>query len=160
MQGNIEKPFALAQKGIIHLEMNHDLVQGCIEGDRLAQKRLYETYYGRMMGVCLRYANGREEAREIMNQGFFKVFKTLPKYQPETGRLDSWIYKVMMNTAIDHYRSEVRHKSRQVAILDSDYDSSQEDILAAMSADEIIEVVRDKSLFSSLFKYLIISVSL
>ena len=53
------------EKGIINLTMHNDLVKGCINGDRLAQKRLYELFHGRMMGVCLRYAKGREEARVL-----------------------------------------------------------------------------------------------
>lgn len=130
------------QKGIIKLTMYTDLVKGCIEEDRLAQKQLYEMFHGRMMGVCLRYANGREEAREILNKGFLKIFKALPKYHPKEGRLDSWIYKIIMNTAIDHFRAEVRHKSKEVTILDSDYDNSQEDAIAMMSAEEIIELIQ------------------
>ena len=130
------------EKGIINLTMHNDLVKGCINGDRLAQKRLYELFHGRMMGVCLRYAKGREEAREILNKGFLKIFQALPKYQPEEGRLDSWIYKVIMNTAIDHFRAEVRHKSRQVAILETDHNAGQEDVIAMMSAEEIIEMIQ------------------
>ena len=88
--------------------MDFELVKGCQRNDRLAQKQLYEKFYGRMMGVCLRYAANRDEAAEIMNKGFLKVFNMIKNYEPERGRLDSWIYKIMMNTAIDHFRSEFR----------------------------------------------------
>ncbi len=119
-----------------------ELVKGCQREDRLAQKRLYETYYGRMMGVCLRYAANRDEAAEILNKGFLKVFNTIKKFDTNRGRLDSWIYKVMLNTAIDHYRSEFRHKQNMVDIEQAYEVGEQSDVLHQISAEEIIALIQ------------------
>lgn len=125
--------------------MDLELVRGCQKEDRLAQKRLYEKFYGRMMGVCLRYASGREEAAEILNKGFLKVFNMIKNYDIKKGRLDSWIYKIMMNTAIDHFRSEFRYKGNIVEMEQAYYIGDQTDVLHQISADEIIELIQKLS---------------
>lgn len=122
--------------------MDQELLQACKKGDRLAQKQLYEKFYGRMMGVCLRYSSGREEAAEILNKGFLKVFRMLNKYDTGKGRFDSWVYKIMVNTAIDHYRAEVRHNHNVVDIDQAYYLSDQADVLHQISAEEIIDLIQ------------------
>lgn len=127
------------------MSMDFELVRGCRKNDRLSQKRLYEKFYGRMMGVCLRYASGREEAAEILNKGFLKVFSMIGNYEPERGRLDSWIYKIVMNTAIDHYRAEVRRRTNIVEMEQAYYIGDESDVLHQISADEIIELIQKLS---------------
>ena len=58
----------------------HQLLRGCLKDDRKCQKLLYKAFYGFAMGICLRYAGNRDEAAEVMNQGFFKVFNKLQGY--------------------------------------------------------------------------------
>lgn len=122
--------------------MDFELVRGCQKNDRLAQKKLYEMFYGRMMAVCLRYAANRDEAAEILNKGFLKVFMTIRSYEPSKGRLDSWIYKIILNTAIDHFRSEFRHRNNVVEMEQAYYIGDQTDVLHQMSADEIIRMIQ------------------
>ncbi|HXH19800.1 MAG TPA: RNA polymerase sigma factor [Chitinophagales bacterium] len=125
--------------------MDFELVRGCQKNNRLAQKQLYEKFYGRMMAVCLRYAANRDEAAEILNKGFLKVFTTIKNYEPERGRLDSWIYKIMLNTAIDHFRAEFRHRNNIVEMEHAFYVGDQTDVLYQISADEIIDLIQKLS---------------
>ncbi|NNC94454.1 MAG: RNA polymerase sigma factor [Chitinophagales bacterium] len=122
------------------MNMN-DIIQGCIEQNRLSQKKLYESYYGKMLAVCMRYASNREEAREIMNVGFFKVFNTIAKYKPKIGNLDGWIYRIMINSAIDHYRKEARHK-HHATLEHAAPVSKTVDVLDTLSAKEILELIQ------------------
>lgn len=85
----------------------HQLVSGCLKNDRLSQKLLYKAFYGFAMGICLRYAANRYEASEIMNQGFYKVFKNLTKYDI-TKPFKAWLGRIMVNTSIDYYRSNLK----------------------------------------------------
>ncbi|MCQ6960249.1 RNA polymerase sigma factor [Mucilaginibacter aquariorum] len=87
-------------------ELNQ-LVRGCLKDDRLSQKLLYKAFYGFAMGICLRYATNRYEASEIMNQGFYKVFKNLTKYDI-TKPFKAWLGRIMVNTSIDYYRSNLK----------------------------------------------------
>ncbi|MCO5935814.1 sigma-70 family RNA polymerase sigma factor [Mucilaginibacter sp. RB4R14] len=85
----------------------HQLVKGCLKDDRLCQKLLYKAFYGFAIGICLKYANNRYEASEIMNQGFYKVFKNVAKYDL-TKPFKAWIGRIMVNTSIDYYRSNLK----------------------------------------------------
>ncbi|HTD97956.1 MAG TPA: sigma-70 family RNA polymerase sigma factor [Mucilaginibacter sp.] len=85
----------------------HQLIGGCIKQERGSQKMLYKVFYGFSMGICLRYANNREEAAEVMNQGFYKVFTRIDTY--DTSRpFKAWLGKIMMNVSIDYYRANLK----------------------------------------------------
>ena len=60
------------------------LIEGCRKGERRAQKELYDAYSRKMMGVCLRYVNDRETARDLLQDGFVKIFTSMPRI-PYTG---------------------------------------------------------------------------
>ena len=85
----------------------HQLVKGCLKDNRVSQKLLYKAFYSFAMGICLRYANNRYEASEIMNQGFYKVFKNLAKYD-NSKPFKAWLGRIMVNTSIDYYRSNLK----------------------------------------------------
>lgn len=85
----------------------HQLIGGCIKQDRTCQKMLYKTFYGFSMGICLRYANNRDEAAEVMNQGFFKVFTRIETYD-RSRPFKAWLGKIMMNASIDYYRANLK----------------------------------------------------
>ena len=84
-----------------------ELITGCLQQDRKCQKLLYKAFYGFAMGICLRYASNRYEAAEIMNQGYMKVFTGLSKYE-SSKPFKAWIGRIMMNTSIDYYRSNLK----------------------------------------------------
>lgn len=85
----------------------HRLISGCVEQDRKCQKMLYKAFYGFSMGICLRYAGNRDEAAEVMNQGFFKVFTHIDSYD-RSRPFKAWLGKIMMNVSIDFYRSNLK----------------------------------------------------
>ncbi|WP_259068655.1 RNA polymerase sigma factor [Mucilaginibacter sp. X4EP1] len=85
----------------------HQLIRGCIKQDRKCQKMLYKAFYGFAMGICLRYANDRDEAAEVMNQGFFKVFTHIGSFDT-TRPFKAWLGKIMMNVSIDFYRANLK----------------------------------------------------
>jgi RNA polymerase sigma-70 factor (ECF subfamily) len=109
-----------------------DFIQSCIARERWAQQKLYEEYYGKMMGVCLRYANNEDEALDILHEGFIKVFKHIASYQPGTS-LTAWVRRVMVNTAIDYYRKNIRRRTEDI---ESAYDLSNEDADAISQCSE------------------------
>lgn len=119
--------------------IEEELIKGCIKNDRLAQKRLYERFYGKMMGVCMRYSSHREQATEILNMGYFKVFKTIESFAEKGGNLEAWIYRIMVNTAIDYLRAEVRHQHSDLE--KTVYVEDTSDVISDMSAAQIMELV-------------------
>jgi len=80
-----------------------DLIVGCLEGNRRMQEELYRRFSPRMYAVCLRYAGNTEEAEDILQEGFVKVFKKLDSFRSE-GSFEGWIRRIFVNTAIEHFR--------------------------------------------------------
>ncbi|AMR34404.1 RNA polymerase subunit sigma-24 [Mucilaginibacter sp. PAMC 26640] len=91
----------MGEKELLHL------LTGCLKSDRVSQKLLYKAFYGYAMAICLRYANNRYEAAEILNQGFLKVFTNLNRYE-NNKPFKAWLARIMINTSIDHYRSNLK----------------------------------------------------
>ncbi|MFC5271867.1 RNA polymerase sigma factor [Adhaeribacter terreus] len=117
-----------------------DLIDGCIRGDIKSQKMLYKQYYGFSMAICLRYADSREEAAEIMNDGFMKVFTNLQSYQQDKA-FRGWLRKIMVHTAIDHYRKNSKHY-HSLDLVYAESEMGFEDVLDTISAEEILAMVQ------------------
>jgi RNA polymerase sigma factor (sigma-70 family) len=81
----------------------NDLIVGCLDGNRRMQEELYRRFSPRMYAVCLRYAGNAEEAEDILQEGFIKVFKKLDSFRRE-GSFEGWIRRIFVNTAIEHFR--------------------------------------------------------
>jgi RNA polymerase sigma-70 factor (ECF subfamily) len=79
------------------------LVKACVEGNMAAQKKLFDKYSRVMMGLCLRYASCSEEAQDLAQDGWIKVFERLKSFRFE-GSLEGWIKRIMVNTSLDHLR--------------------------------------------------------
>ncbi|RFP67072.1 sigma-70 family RNA polymerase sigma factor [Hymenobacter lapidiphilus] len=80
-----------------------ELLDGCLAGSRLMQKYLYERFAGRMMAVCLRYAQTTFEAEDVLQEGFITVFKNLASFRRECP-LEFWIRRIMVNAALRQHR--------------------------------------------------------
>lgn len=87
-----------------------ELLEGCLQNDRKCQELLYKQFYGYAMGVCMRYVPNREEALEVVNDGFLKVFQKVQKYDAEKP-FKIWLRRIMINTALDHYRQNVKYQN-------------------------------------------------
>lgn len=90
---------------------DEELIEGCVAANKRSQQELYTRYANRMWGVCLRYARNREEAEDILQEGFIKVFDNISKFRNE-GSFEGWIRRIMVNTALKHYsRNTFREES-------------------------------------------------
>ena len=79
------------------------LVKACIANDQMAQNQLFKSYFGYAKSICLRYSSNEEDAKDILNKGFMKVFNSLPKYDNHYS-FKGWLRTIMVNTALNHYR--------------------------------------------------------
>jgi len=80
-----------------------DLIHGCLNGERRMQEELYRRFAPKMYAVCLRYAGNSEEAQDILQEGFIKIFKKLSSFRGE-GSFEGWIRRIFVNTSIEHFR--------------------------------------------------------
>lgn len=113
------------------------IIDGCVNNDRRAQEKVYELFYGKMMAVCLRYTKNADQAKDILQDGFIKVFNNIGGFNKE-GSFEGWIRRIMVNTAIDHFR---KTKNSYVLLgeersIEDFGDPDAEDILADNATDD------------------------
>jgi len=80
------------------------IIKGCLEGNRRDQELLYRRHSSKLYAVCLQYSENDEEARDILQEGFIKIFQNLQNYKYE-GSFEGWIRRIVVNTALEKYRS-------------------------------------------------------
>ena len=120
-----------------------DLIEGCIKGDRKMQYELYERYAPKMYGVCLRYAANNEEAEDILQEGFIKVFKKIGSFRSE-GSFEGWIRRIFVNTAIEQFRKKTYLQpitEQEESTIEGKYLS----VLDSLAEKDIIELVQQLS---------------
>lgn len=84
------------------------LIEGCKANDRKAQAQLYQLTASKMLGVCMRYTTSREEAEDILQTGYVRVFTRMNSYRNDGGSFEGWIRRIMVNTAIESFRRNQR----------------------------------------------------
>lgn len=125
-----------------------ELIIGCIKQDRACQKQLYEQFYGKMMAVCLRYAKNRDEAKDILNEAFMKVFTNLRNFGNH-GSFEGWIRRIIVNTAID----QLRKNKHEYLIVNTVYatqtgqnkqeEIDEEDIFRNIHKEDILKAIQE-----------------
>jgi len=117
------------------------LVAGCMRGDPSAQKALYQQYARKMMSICMRYANGREQAQDILQDGFVKVFQKMDHFRGD-GPLGGWIARTMVNTALDHIRRNKPY-DQSLDLTEAEHlHSEDEHVLSGMTTDELLGLIQ------------------
>ena len=118
----------------------YKLLDSCRKGNRNSIDRLYREFYGYGMGICLRYSRNHEEAVEIVNDGFMKIFKKLDKYS-EGLSFKGWLRKIMINAAIDYFRRNEKHY-HSLDISHGKYETDTASVLDELSEQDIIASVQ------------------
>jgi RNA polymerase sigma-70 factor (ECF subfamily) len=81
----------------------NELIDGCVQGNRKSQERVYQMFYGKMLGVCLRYTKDMSQAQDLLQDGFIKVFTNIGKFN-RNGSFEGWVRRLVVNTTIDYFR--------------------------------------------------------
>lgn len=117
---------------------DEQLLEAILRQDATAQRRLYEKYSRKMFGVCLRYARSREEAEDLLQDGFLKVFQKLSSFKNE-GSLEGWIRRVMVNTSLDHIRQQKLQWADPETIEEPGTDAG---VIEKMNAGELLALIQ------------------
>lgn len=118
------------------------LVEKCLKKDPNALEELYKSFCNHMFGVCLRYAKNRDDAQDLLHDGFVKVYTGLNEYKGK-GSLEGWIRRIMVNTAINFYR---RKAGRFFGLNENDEEfhiSNDEDIIENISTNELLGYINE-----------------
>lgn len=116
------------------------LLAECRQGKRSSRAALYREYYNYAISICLRYSHNREEAQEIVNDGFVKVFVNLDKYTDGLS-FKGWVRRIMINAAIDFYRKHEKH-NRMLDIEHAETHSVEADGISQLTQEEIMAAVQ------------------
>ncbi|MDR1258194.1 MAG: sigma-70 family RNA polymerase sigma factor [Tannerellaceae bacterium] len=117
------------------------LIDGCRKGNRLAQKELYDTYSRKMMGVCLRYASDKETARDILQDGFIKVFTSIGSFSG-AGSFEGWMRKIFINCALELLRKSDVLRDAVELDYKSETSGSGYSVISDISANELMKMVQ------------------
>jgi RNA polymerase sigma factor (sigma-70 family) len=120
-----------------------DLIEGCIRGDRKMQYDLYQRFAPKMYGVCLRYAGNVEEAEDILQEGFIKIFNKIGSYRGE-GSFEGWIRRIFVNTAIEHFRKKT-YLQPITEMEESTVEGKYLSVLDTLAEKDIIQLVQQLS---------------
>ncbi|NUM30960.1 MAG: sigma-70 family RNA polymerase sigma factor [Bacteroidetes bacterium] len=120
---------------------DEELIKGCVKGNEKYQFEVYKRYSPKMFGVCLRYCANREEAQDVLQDGFIKVFNKIDTFR-FTGSFEGWIRRIMINTAIRnkyiHFRS---HELNNIDIIEPP--SVDEKITSDLSYTSLMKLVNE-----------------
>lgn len=126
-------------------------IEGCKHNKRIYQNRVYVAFYDYAMSICYKYGNDKEDAVEIINDGFLKIFKEIYRYKPLSEDIafgfTSWLRRIMINTAIDHYRKNKNNTILKDLNEEKEYLTAKEeqDMLSRLSYNELIKIVHELS---------------
>lgn len=123
-----------------HIE---EIIQKCCKDNAQAQEWLFKTYYSKLMTICLRYANDEDDAKDILNEGFLKIFQSIRTFNHQ-GSFEGWLKRIMANTALDFIRKNTKYKSTESIHLLPDYPdpNSYNDAISSLSEKELLRLIQ------------------
>src|SRR5690242_19138746 len=107
------------------------------------QKLLYDQFSSKMYGVCLRYAENTEDASDVMQESFIKVYKSLPKFRGE-GSFEGWIRRIFINTSIEHFRRKVKLYN-VTEVQENTIEDTELDALDSLETKDILKILNELS---------------
>lgn len=118
-----------------------EIIKGCIRKSKKYQKLLFDKYAPVLLPLCMRYSHNRATAEDILQEGFMKIFDNLKKFRYE-GSLEGWMKRIMVNTALNHYRANLKHFYHKDVEDYSESIPSQDTISDNLEVQDILAVVQ------------------
>lgn len=122
-----------------------EIIKGCKAGKHKSQRCLYERYSKKMLGVCLRYCHSKEDAEDVLQEGFIKVFSNIDTFKEE-GSFEGWIRRIMINTALNNYQSNLKRYYQADISEELEIVADNPDAFARLSATELLTLVQSMPL--------------
>lgn len=117
------------------------ILQGCLKNNPTAQKALYDQYSAKMLSVCYRYGHNREDAEDMLQEGFIKVFAQMHTFQ-NRGSFEGWIRRIMIHTCINNLKKNKRFNESVDLIHATSIQVKEESIPSIIQAKQVIECIR------------------
>jgi RNA polymerase sigma factor (sigma-70 family) len=120
-----------------------EIIKGCLEGNRRDQELLYRRHAAKLFAVCLQYSGNDDEAKDILQEGFIKIFENLGSYKFE-GSFEGWMRRITVNTALEKYRG--RNNLYKVEDIDQIAETNSEpdaEDYAELEANDLLDIIRE-----------------
>lgn len=117
------------------------ILQGCLENDTVAQRELYNRYSPKMLSVCYRFAHNREDAEDMLQEGFIKVFSQIHTFQNK-GAFEGWIRRIIVHTCINHLKKNKKFNESVDIIHATGVQVREESVPSIVQAKQVVECIR------------------
>jgi RNA polymerase sigma factor (sigma-70 family) len=117
------------------------ILSGCLQNDAGAQRELYTRYSPKMLSVCYRFAHNREDAEDMLQEGFIKVFSQVHTFQNK-GAFEGWIRRIMVHTCINHLKKNKKFNESVDIIYATGVQVREESVPSIVQAKQIVECIR------------------
>jgi RNA polymerase sigma factor (sigma-70 family) len=120
-----------------------EIIKGCLEGNRRDQELLYRRHAAKLYAVCMQYSGNDDEAKDILQEGFIKIFENLGSYKFE-GSFEGWMRRITVNTALEKYRS--RNNLYKVEDIDQISETESEpdgEDYTGLEANDLLDIIRE-----------------
>lgn len=128
-------------QALANMDETRILIEGCLRGEEAAQKQLYDTYARPMLGVCYRFTKSMEDAEDVLQEGFIRVFRNLGQYKGE-GELGAWIRRIMVNAALNFLKKHQAYRDELVIQEEYMHPVSDANPDVSLHAKELVQLVR------------------
>ena len=125
------------------------IIAGCKEGDRHAQKSLFDKYAPTMLAICMRYCKDKCEAEDLLHDSFIKVFLNIKDFRGD-GSFEGWIKRIVINTTLNHRQKTFKHsyhhdfdEIRETEIIETDDNENDNDESVEFSEEELINAIQE-----------------
>ena len=118
-------------------------IENCRSGNRTSQERIFGQFRNYALTVCSRYAATHEEAKEVLNDAFFKIFTKIDRYNPAMS-FKGWLHRIVVNTAIDRYRTRI-NQPRHEEISRAESVEIELEVVEQLTREEIFKMVQHLS---------------
>lgn len=117
------------------------IFQGCLKNQAAAQRELYNRYSPKMLAVCYRFAHNREDAEDMLQEGFIKIFSQIHTFQNK-GAFEGWIRRITVHTCINHLKKNKRFNESVDIIYASNIQVREESVPSIVQAKQVVECIR------------------
>ncbi len=118
-----------------------EIIKGCIDNNAAAQQELYNKYSPKMLAVCYRYAKNRDDAEDMLQEGFIKIFSQIKQFRNE-GSIEGWIRRIIVHTCINIIKKNKKFNDSVDLVYAESLQSSNNDVPSIMQAKQIIDCIR------------------
>jgi RNA polymerase sigma-70 factor (ECF subfamily) len=126
------------------MQITSDLIRACQQSDTKSQTTFYNIYKSRLLGICRRYAQCKEEAEDMFQEAFVRIFQNIGKLE-KPGAIDSWVKQITINTAINYYKKQLRFNLNADSQFYADilYNDDHLRIIDELSTEELLQLINE-----------------